>query len=657
MKYLKLNLDLLILLLLLVMLSSPTVAEVLQFTILHTSDEHSSLMPVPHVDYCPGARDRATGGFARLATLIRQIHTEKGDTPVLLFSSGDFIGGTPFSWLILNDCSPELEIMHHLGYDAATIGNHEFDYGSQGLASYLIRLKTQEKMLPVIVSNLHTPLDHPINQAGIKENKILELANGLKIGIFALLGRGAHRVSPDAKPLDFIDQHQCAQEQVAKLKKAGSNVIIALTHAGIAEDRELAGAVAGIHLILGGHDHLQLSEPEQAGSTLIMHSGYYTQNLGQLDIAWDKDSQKLDLLNRQNGAPFIHKIDASIPEEPETAAIIEDYRRQLNGLVASFTAGEFADISQIVARSDFTLPRDQPFSESTIGNFVTDSMRVETEKLLGEKVDFALQANGTIRGGLLVGSNRHNAGKITFFDLVSISSMGNGADNLPGYPLISLYLTGTEVHRLLEIAVILPQLWGDIYFLQFSGLRYTYDPERIFWMRRIPFLNLPWPSGKSVISVERLIKAGETADTDVYEPLPADDDRLYHLVTTHYLANYLPMVGTRLPKLKLTVKNKHGKEVSLDDSIVRENTREFKIWKATARYIASFDQGADSLPVIPARYKKIEGRINIGQGEWLWFWPLIAASTLLVVLSLLAVQIIRRRKKSADSLNKPDLNS
>jgi len=647
MKIMKLNLYLLILLLLLTSFAGTVAGEVLQFTILHTSDEHSSLLPVPLVDYRPGERDLATGGFARLATLIRQIRSEKSDTPVLLLSSGDFIGGTPFSWLILNGHSPELTIMHHLGYAATTIGNHEFDYGSHGLASYLIRLQSQGNSLPVVASNLRAPQDHPINQAGIRENLVLELSNGLKVGIFALLGRGAHRVSPDARPLEFVDQHQTAREQIVKLSKAGASVIVALTHAGIAEDRELARAVAGIHLILGGHDHLQLAEPERVGDTMIMHSGQYTQNLGQLDLSWNKVSQKLELLNRQTGAPFLHKIDSSISEESETAAIIEGYRRQLNDFVASFTAGAFTDISQIIARSEFALPRDLPFSESTIGNFVTDAMRIETERLLEEKVDFALQANGTIRGGLLVGSDHHNTGKISQFDLVSISAMGNGPDNLPGYPLVSLYLTGAEVHRLLEIAVILPQLWGDIYFLQFSGLRYTYDPERTFWIRRIPWLNMPWPSGKSVISAERLVKFGETAEKDVYEPIPEEGNRLYHLVTTHYLANYLPMVGTRLPKLKLTVKNKQGKEVNLDDCIIRENALEFKVWEATARYIASFDQSADNLPLIPSRYQAVEGRINIGQGEWLWLRPLLIGITIIVALSLLAAHIIRRKKNQA----------
>ncbi|PKL47992.1 MAG: hypothetical protein CVV42_10945 [Candidatus Riflebacteria bacterium HGW-Riflebacteria-2] len=647
MKTLHLKPACLYLLLLLVSFTGTADAELQHFTILHTSDEHSSLLPIPLVDYLPGEADLATGGFARIATLVKKIRTEKDNTPVLVFSSGDFIGGTPFSWLILNNLSPELSIMQDLGYNATTIGNHEFDYGSNGLADYLNRLKSQGKLLPVVVSNLREPEDHAITQTGIKKSLIYELKNGLIVGIFALLGHGAYRVSPDAKPLQFTDQHQTARQQIAQLKRDGANVIIALTHAGIAEDRELAGSVAGIHLILGGHDHLQFSEPEVANNTLIMHSGYYTQNLGQLDLAWDTTTQKLKLINSQTGAPMLHKIDSSISEDPQTAAIIENYRRQLNDFVASCTAGEFSDISQIVAISEFSLPRDQPFCESTVGNFVTDAMRIESEKLLGEKVDFAIQANGVIRGGLIAGRAQHNTGKINLFDLASVSAMGNGSDNLPGYPLVSLYLNGVEIYRLLELASILPQLWGDIYFLQFSGLRYTYDPGRTFWIRQIPWLNLPWPAYRSVISAERLVKRGETADNDVYETLARDNSRHYHLVTTRYLATYLPMVGTRLPKLKLVIKNKQGNEISLDNAIIRKNGRELKVWEATARFMSSFARNTEDLPVIPERYRVLEGRIRLVQGAWLWFWPLITSSTLLVILAVSATRALRNRKKKA----------
>lgn len=632
------------LLLLLAMLGQAQ-AEQLRFTVLHTSDEHSSLQPVPLINYQPGEPDQATGGFARLATLISNIREQKKDTPVLLFSSGDFIGGTPFSWLILKNQSPELEIMHRLNYSAATIGNHEFDYGSQGLADYFNRLQNQHKLPPIIASNLIVPDGHAISSSKISRHQLMHLGNGLRVGIFALLGKGAHRVSPDAKPLDFADQHTTAHEQVAWLNKSGAQVVIALTHCGIAEDRELAAAVPGIHLILGGHDHLQFDKPEIASGTLIMHSGYYTQNLGQLDLAWDTDKQAMQLLNQQTSAPILHQINSSIPEDPEISAIIGGYRSQLNQFIASFTGNVFTDVSQIIARSDFELKCHTPFAESTVGNFVTDAMRIESEKVTGEKVDFAIQANGTIRGDLLTGSDKNNSGRISFFDLISISAMGSGPDGEPGYPLVSFYLTGQEVYRLLEIAALLPEIWGDVYFLQFSGLRYTYDPERTFWFRRIPWLNKPLPAHRSVLSAELVKQAGNAATTDTNETINPSSDRLYHLVTTRYLATYLPMVGSRLPALQLTTKNRLGQQISLDEAIIRNKGREFKIWEATARYAESFAQGTDGLPVFPERYRTTEGRIKTGKGTWLWLYPIIATLAAGGLFIVILLNLLRRRKK------------
>ena len=625
--------------------AAATAASELPFTVLHTSDEHSSLLPVPFINYRMGEQDLAAGGFARLATLIKRIRAQKAEIPVLLLSSGDFIGGTPFSWLILKNQSPELEIMRRLDYNATTLGNHEFDYGSQILADYLCRPAQTHNWLPVIASNLVAPEDHDINKAGIRKNLLLNLSNGLKIGIFAILGKGVHQVSPEAKPLDFVDQHQTAREQIKLLKTSGAQVIIALTHAGITEDRALAETVPGINLILGGHDHLQFEQPERIGTTLIMHSGYYLQTLGQLDLVWNTEQQTLNLCNKLSKAPLLHKIDSSIEEDADIAEMVNDYLSLLNGFIASFTTGELYDSRQIIAKSDFALTRDKPFSESGVGNFITDAMRFETEKVTGEKVDFAIQANGTIRGSLLIGSNAQNQGQISLFDLISINSMGSGLDHNPGYPLVSLYFTGEEIYRLLEISVLLPQLWGDIYFLQHSGLRYSYDPQRTFWVRLLPFINKPIPAYRSILKAEKLTIHGASPAEDVYTALDSDTNRLYHLVTTRYLATYLPMIGSRLPRLKLTVKNKQGQPIDLDDAIIHDRGREFKAWEATARFAASFARGADGLPAIPERYHSTEGRIAVVQGPWLWLWPIIAGISAIVILLVLTRYFLRLRKK------------
>jgi 5'-nucleotidase / UDP-sugar diphosphatase len=117
----------------------PVGAQVIQFTLLSTSDEHSTLVPLPLAEYHQHEPNPARGGYARLSTLVSEIRKEKESGSVLLFSSGDILGGTPFAWLTLEGLSPEIELMKKIGYNGMTIGNHEFDYGPEILAQYFLR--------------------------------------------------------------------------------------------------------------------------------------------------------------------------------------------------------------------------------------------------------------------------------------------------------------------------------------------------------------------------------------------------------------------------------------------------------------------------------------------------------------------------------------
>jgi hypothetical protein len=105
------------------------------------------------------------------------------------------------------------------------------------------------------------------------------------------------------------------------------------------------------------------------------------------------------------------------------------------------------------------------------------------------------------------------------------------------------------------------------------------------------------------------------------------------------------MIGSRLPALKLTIKNRLGKQISIDEAIIRDKGREFKIWEATARYAASFAKGTDGLPVFPDRYRTTEGRIKTGKGTWLWLWPLIATLVAGCLFVAILLYLLRRRKK------------
>ena len=233
-------------------------AEEFYFTILHTNDEHAALIPhSPTTDFRPEVSDPAMGGFARLATAVQEIRAERAAVgePVLLLNSGDFIGGSPYSWLVPKGFAPELTIMQKIGYDAVIIGNHEFDYGTEVLARYLqtAGYPDAHDLTVVLAGNAVVPKDHIIaKQQLFQRTQIIELENGLKVGLFGLMGKAAQDVAYDYEPLEFSDQVETARDLTAQLIAKGADVIVAMTHAGVEEDRALARAVSNLHVIVGG---------------------------------------------------------------------------------------------------------------------------------------------------------------------------------------------------------------------------------------------------------------------------------------------------------------------------------------------------------------------------------------------------------------------
>jgi 5'-nucleotidase / UDP-sugar diphosphatase len=610
------------------------IAQQKKFTILHTSDEHSSLLPTPLVDYHPSNPNPAIGGYARLATKINEIKRQKADEPVLVFSSGDIMGGSPFAWLILNGYSAELEIMKHIGYHAMTIGNHEFDYGPDELAKYFQRAGYDKdgQFMSVISSNIVIPQGHLLGDIQIEPNKIYELSNGLKVGVLGLLGINALKLAPYAPPVTFSDPYESAQKQVVDLKNKGADIVVALTHSGIKEDRLLARKVSGIDIILGGHDHIKTEEPELVNGTLIFHPSYYTQKLGVYEFAYD-DNNTLNVVNQQKQQPFLVDIDSSIEEDSTVNAMILSYKDALNQFIADYTDSLFYDIQQTVLKSVFSMKKEKSMQESTIGNFVADAMRIVTEEVTGEKVDFAFQANGVIRGSVVPGSMPWAQEKVSFFDLVTVSGLGSGPDNKPGYPLVSVYLTEKEIFNVLEATAMLTQIYGDIFFLNASGLQFTYDPGKSLWMK-IPFLNLPLPANKAIIKAQKYEGEG-LQQGNSFKDLNNNSEQLYHVVTDYYIASFLPMVGNLLPNLSITLKNKNGEAVDIDETIIQYKGREFKVWEAVARYSAKFYSAGK----LPEYYASTNARIVEERGVPLYVFSYVALITLLILILFLVVKL------------------
>ncbi|MGM0365790.1 MAG: bifunctional metallophosphatase/5'-nucleotidase [Actinomycetota bacterium] len=628
----------------------------LLFTILHTNDEHSAVIPhSPAVDFHPQQSDPAIGGYARLASAVKDIRGRKEDAgePVMLVSAGDFMGGSPYSWLVPQGTAAELTLMQQIGYDAVTIGNHEYDYGTDNLAAYLqaAGYPSAHDRTAVLAANTAVPAGHPLTDLGLfQDTHLIKLENGLTVGLFGIMGEKAEAVTYSHEPAVFSDRHPAASNAVAHLQKQGADIIVALTHSGVDEDRALAKAVPGIHVIIGGHSHTELHEPVVENDTVIVQTGTRLHYLGVLELAYDRQSKTLRIRNQEAIQPFLVKLDDSYPLDPETNAEIAEYTTELNALISYQTDGRFEDILDIAAVSRFPLPHHPPLQETPFANFVTDAMRIIAWEVTGERVDFAVQANGSIREGVIPGTMEHSQDKISFYDLAEPVSLGIGADGSAGYPLVSVYLTGEEIYRILEVAAILAELMGDSHFLQFSGLRYDYNQQNAI-LFTIPFIDQPLPTALlpgslgAVLSAERYT-GNNLGDDEQYQPIERGDQELYHLVTDTYILSFLPMVGQMLPSMEIVPKDSTGNPVpqeQLNGLIIKTDGKELKVWQAVVEYAASQPPNEEGVPQIDPYYSQTAGRINP-----VWSFPLIAWPILLLLAltALIVFLLIRRRRAS-----------
>jgi len=625
--------------------------EELYFCILHTNDMHSALIPhSPSIDYDPEKEDPTVGGFARLATAVDEIRENKmrEGEPILLFDAGDFLGGSAFAWLALSGYAAELTIMQEMGYDAVVIGNHEYDYGPDVLAQYLLQAgypEAHQKTL-ILASNTEAPSDHPLAALGLyRKTGMFELENGLKIGVFGLMGEEAIQVLGEIGDVQFLDEQEVARQAIDELKGQGADVIVAITHSGVDGDRELAREVPGIDVIVGGHSDTALYEPILQGTTIIVQAGHLGMYLGQLELAYSSNTGRVRVRNEENARPFLIPIDDSFACDPEIDAMIREYTLILNAHIDEMTGGEFDDIMSTVARSDFTLSNQPPLSETPLGNFITDAMRMVAQEVIGNKVDVASQANGCIRTSIFPGTMEHSGGNVSFYEIVEATGMGHGRDGYPGCPIVSLYLTGEEMRRVLEVAIILQEFMGDSYFPQSSGLRYSYNPANAVLLT-VPFVNLPIPTTRAVTRAELYTGDGiQPVNGEGYVPLERGDEKLYHVVTDGYILLFLPLVKDVLPRLTVVPKNADGEPVPperFDELIVHQaDGTELKVWEAVVSYAAAQLPGVDGIPRIPDYYEGVAGRINKT-----WAFPLVG--WLLLILAVIVAGIVflvfRRRK-------------
>jgi len=255
-----------------------------KLVILHTNDTHSNIDPFPanHAKY-PNM-----GGVSARAAKIQQIRAE--EDLVLLLDAGDIFQGTPY----FNKFKGVLEMksMAEMGYDAATLGNHDFDIGMEGF-----KTAKQHAPFPVVNANYDlsaTPLKHEI-----KQHVILKKGK-LKIGVFGV-GISLEGLVAEANTAGMVykDPIAAAKEQVKLLQQEHCDLIICLSHLGFeypsdkVSDRVLAASTEGIDLIIGGHTHTFLEKPvvlkNAVGEDVVVNQvGYGGLYLGRIDLEFSK---------------------------------------------------------------------------------------------------------------------------------------------------------------------------------------------------------------------------------------------------------------------------------------------------------------------------------------------------------------------------------
>ena len=377
--------------------------------IIHTNDTHGHDVAVQ------GSGD-TKGNFSMAAVPALKAEWEKKGYEVLLVDAGDALQGMP---LVDNSKgSTAITFMNACGYDLMTVGNHEFDWGSELLAA-----NEKAAKFPWLSANI---LDMQTGEPRFAAHKIMELADGTKVGFFGLTTPSAMSTSSPEVVGGFTflkedELYSCAEAQVKELRDEGCSLVVCVGHLGNAESmggtsKDVLSHVKGIDLFIDGHDHEEVQE--EVEGTLLVETGCYLHNIGV--VAIDK------------GAPVENLIAAGSFEGVDTSVqtiIDEEDSRVSSGLAVVLGSTPFLLNGE---RSPGVRTR-----ETNLGDFVCEAFRWTANKELGYEVDAGLLSGGGIRTSI-------EAGDITLKDIKAVLPYSN--------ELMVLKVTGAQLLEALEAA-------------------------------------------------------------------------------------------------------------------------------------------------------------------------------------------------------------
>ena len=625
-------------------------------TILFTHDLHSHFLPQST------AEGGESGGYARLKTVIDGERAMNPDA--LLVDGGDFSIGSLIQTLYTTQAA-ELRTMGAMGYDAVTIGNHEFDHKGTGFAEMLNSAKAAQQaavelllvdarpledmdaykerfgpvtpVLPMLLEANYAPADDNPDRAfirsamegyGVTDCMTLE-RGGVTYGLFGLMGVDSDECAPTSG-FTRTDAAKAAKRCVETLKGEGAEIIVCLSHSGTgdslasSEDEELAKAVDGIDVIVSGHTHSTLAEPLVVNDTYIVSSGPYCQNLGSLTFSWDDGGEKRLLDYR------LIPIDETVAEDPEIAGFVEQWKDMVG---ETYLARYGLTYDEVLTHTDYdlTTPASAVQENNGLGTLVSDAFLWADRTLNAAYADsphtVSVTADGVLRANL-------PAGDLTAAMAFDVLSMGVGEDGTSGFPLVAVYLTGKELKAAMEVdASVTPIMPAAQLYM--SGAKYAFNTKRMFF-------NRVYDAALTDVTFD------ESGTENAYE---IDDNALYRVVTGMYSAQMLGTVKSKsMGLLSLEPKQADGTPVTdfADCILYDANGNELKEWYALAAYLEQF--GEDGLPdryADPANgCKQVSDSFAPGQLLAGWngiTWVVLGIVLLILALILLLIRSLRRR--------------
>lgn len=469
-------------------------------TILHTNDVHSAysgLTSEERICYepvCAGGQ----GGALRLLAAVEAVRRDRPN--VLFLDAGDEFQGTLY--FNLHKERMAAAMMNAAGYDAFTPGNHEFDDGADVFLNLVKALD-----MPVLAANMR--FDPPRPGAERILPWVIVERGGRRIGLAGLITTDTARDSSPGPGVHFDPEKETLRGVVSELTGQGVDIIIAITHQGLAEDRELARSVSGVDVIVGGHSHSLLSnsadgsdgpypvvETSPAGEPVLVVTAYFGNRLlGDLEVVFDDKG----VARHWSGEPI------ALKDESLKALRASEFDAALTALLAEYAAPVAALMAAPLAEINAPglasgTPLETPSvrvcraGECLSGDIAADALLA----IPGLDADAALVNSGGLRNSL-------PAGPVSMGDVLAVLPFNNYVvvADVPGSALLAALEHGVSDYG---------QDKGR--FLQVAGLTYAFDP------------NLP--------AGQRIIAARVTGKNGEWRPL--DPAAVYRVVTVDYIA-------------------------------------------------------------------------------------------------------------------------